>query len=118
MVQFHALALLHALRARDRLAVSKLVSQLVRSSFRSSLAQCLLVRYVSQVHLAHPSHVGLLSQVYKRGALIECALRSTVVATSVQLWAHNRRRSHLAVRDGHLGASLTWRWMSVMKKFG
>ena len=38
MVQFHAVALLHALRASDRLAVSKLVSSLVKGS----------VRYVSQ----------------------------------------------------------------------
>ncbi|KAK9828275.1 hypothetical protein WJX74_006878 [Apatococcus lobatus] len=49
MVQFHAVALLHALRANDRLAVSKLVSDLIKSSVRSPLAQCLLVRYVAQV---------------------------------------------------------------------
>lgn len=49
MVQFHAVALLHALRATDRLAVSKLVSQLTRASVKSPLAQCLLIRYVSQV---------------------------------------------------------------------
>lgn len=49
MVQFHAVALLHALRANDRLAVSKLVSQLVKGSVRSTLAQVLLVRYVAQV---------------------------------------------------------------------
>jgi hypothetical protein len=36
-------------RASDRLAVSKLVSQLTRSAIKSPLAQCLLVRYVSQV---------------------------------------------------------------------
>jgi hypothetical protein len=36
-------------RATDRLAVSKLVSQLTRASVKSPLAQCLLVRYVSQV---------------------------------------------------------------------
>lgn len=40
---------MHALRANDRLAVSKLVTQLVRSSVRSPMAQCLLVRYVAQV---------------------------------------------------------------------
>ena len=34
MVQFHAVALLHALRANERLAVSKLVSQLVKGSVR------------------------------------------------------------------------------------
>ena len=44
MVQFHAVALLHALRANDRLAVSKLVTSLTKSNVRSSLAQCLLVR--------------------------------------------------------------------------
>lgn len=49
MVQFHAVALLHALRATDRLAVSKLVSQLTKASIKSPLAQCLLVRYVAQV---------------------------------------------------------------------
>mmetsp|Transcript_28720 Transcript_28720/g.80856 ORF Transcript_28720/g.80856 Transcript_28720/m.80856 type:complete len:893 (+) Transcript_28720:167-2845(+) len=49
MVQFHAVALLHALRQNDRLAISKLVSSLTRGSVRSPLAQCLLVRYVSEV---------------------------------------------------------------------
>jgi coatomer protein complex subunit gamma len=49
MVQFHAVVLLHALRATDRLAVSKLVTQLTRAQVKSPLAQCLLVRYVSQV---------------------------------------------------------------------
>lgn len=49
MVQFHAVALMHALRATDRLAINKLVTQLTRSSVRSPMAQCLLVRYVSQV---------------------------------------------------------------------
>lgn len=55
-VQFHAVALLHALRSNDRLAVAKLVTSLTRSSglspggaVRSPLAQCLLVRYVAQV---------------------------------------------------------------------
>ena len=49
MVQYHAVALLHALRAGDRLAVSKLVSQLTRQAPRSPLAQLLLVRYVARV---------------------------------------------------------------------
>ncbi len=44
MVQFHGVALLHALRAGDRLAVSKLVTSLTQKNVRSSLAQCLLVR--------------------------------------------------------------------------
>ncbi|KAK3240866.1 hypothetical protein CYMTET_49332 [Cymbomonas tetramitiformis] len=49
LVQAHALALLHQIRQNDRLAVSKLVTSLTRSSVRSPLAQCLLIRYVSQV---------------------------------------------------------------------
>lgn len=44
MVQFHAVSLMHALRANDRLAVSKLVSALTKNNLRSSLAQLLLVR--------------------------------------------------------------------------
>lgn len=50
-VQFHAVALMHSLRANDRLAISKLVTQLTRSSVRSPMAQCLLVRYVAQVRV-------------------------------------------------------------------
>ncbi|KAL6648518.1 hypothetical protein ACP70R_012742 [Stipagrostis hirtigluma subsp. patula] len=49
LVQFHGLALLHQIRQNDRLAVSKLVSSLTRGSIRSPLAQCLLIRYTSQV---------------------------------------------------------------------
>ncbi|XP_022725869.1 coatomer subunit gamma-like isoform X1 [Durio zibethinus] len=49
LVQFHALALLHQIRQNDRLAVNKLVSSLTRGSVHSPLAQCLLIRYTSQV---------------------------------------------------------------------
>uniref|UniRef100_A0A1D1YJH0 Coatomer subunit gamma n=1 Tax=Anthurium amnicola TaxID=1678845 RepID=A0A1D1YJH0_9ARAE len=49
LVQFHALALLHQVRQNDRLAVSKLVTSLTKGSVRSPLAQCLLIRYTSQV---------------------------------------------------------------------
>ncbi|GER50371.1 coatomer subunit gamma [Striga asiatica] len=49
LVQFHALALLHQIRQNDRLAVSKLVTSLTKGTVRSPLAQCLLVRYTSQV---------------------------------------------------------------------
>lgn len=43
------MALQHALRSSDRLAVSKLVTQLTRGAVRSPMAQLLLVRYVAQV---------------------------------------------------------------------
>ena len=49
MVQFHAVALSHALKCADRLAVAKLVSSLVRTGVRSPLAQVLLVRYAARV---------------------------------------------------------------------
>jgi len=47
MVQFHALALLRRIKQHDRLAVSKLVTQLMRGSVTSPLALCLLIRYTS-----------------------------------------------------------------------
>ncbi|KAL0356718.1 UNVERIFIED_CONTAM: Coatomer subunit gamma-2, partial [Sesamum calycinum] len=49
LVQFHALALLHQIRQNDRLAVNKLVASLTKGTVRSPLAQCLLIRYISQV---------------------------------------------------------------------
>ncbi|KFK41271.1 hypothetical protein AALP_AA2G108400 [Arabis alpina] len=49
LVQFHALALLHQIRQNDRLAVSKLVGTLTRGAVSSPLAQCLLIRYTSQI---------------------------------------------------------------------
>ncbi|EFN55078.1 hypothetical protein CHLNCDRAFT_31542 [Chlorella variabilis] len=58
MVQFQAVALMHALRANDRLAVSKLVTQLTRSNVRSPMGQCLLVRYVAQVIAESQPGVG------------------------------------------------------------
>ena len=89
-VQFHALALLYSIRANDRLAVSKLVTQLTRSSIRSPLAQCLVIRYVALVVrtsvaseenggerpfydflascLRHKSEVGIFEEA---GALVE-----------------------------------------------
>eukprot|EP01025_Chloroclados_australasicus_P024171 TRINITY_DN2432_c1_g1_i1.p1 TRINITY_DN2432_c1_g1~~TRINITY_DN2432_c1_g1_i1.p1 ORF type:complete len:890 (-),score=110.07 TRINITY_DN2432_c1_g1_i1:397-3066(-) len=50
MVQFHAVGLMHAVRATDRLAVSKLVSSLTKpGTIRSPMAHCLIIRYVAQV---------------------------------------------------------------------
>jgi coatomer protein complex subunit gamma len=46
-VQYHALSLLYQIKCQDKLAVSKLVSQLSRGSLRSPLAMCLLIRYTS-----------------------------------------------------------------------
>ncbi|GJN08551.1 hypothetical protein PR202_ga26486 [Eleusine coracana subsp. coracana] len=54
LVQFHGLALLHQIRQNDRLAISKLVSGLTRGTIRSPLAQCLLIRYASQVAMTRP----------------------------------------------------------------
>eukprot|EP00285_Hemiselmis_virescens_P012304 CAMPEP_0173381208 /NCGR_PEP_ID=MMETSP1356-20130122/3642_1 /TAXON_ID=77927 ORGANISM="Hemiselmis virescens, Strain PCC157" /NCGR_SAMPLE_ID=MMETSP1356 /ASSEMBLY_ACC=CAM_ASM_000847 /LENGTH=609 /DNA_ID=CAMNT_0014334967 /DNA_START=27 /DNA_END=1852 /DNA_ORIENTATION=- len=49
MVQYHALALLHAIKATDKLAVSKLVSTLTKQQMKSPLAMCLLIRYTVNV---------------------------------------------------------------------
>ena len=45
MVQYHALALLRCIKQHDKLAMSKLVSSLMRMNLRSPLACCLLIRY-------------------------------------------------------------------------
>lgn len=49
MVQYHALALLHQIKQHDRLAVSKLVSSLVRGSVRSPYAACMLIKLAAEV---------------------------------------------------------------------
>jgi len=49
MVQYHALGLLHQIKRHDRLAVSKLVSEMTRSPVRSHYAHCLLIRFTCQV---------------------------------------------------------------------
>ena len=46
-VQFHALALLRTVKQGDRLAMSKLVVQMMKGQVRSPLAVCLLIRYTS-----------------------------------------------------------------------
>ena len=43
MVQYHAMGLLYHIRKHDRLAVSKMVTKLTRSSMRSPHGYCLLV---------------------------------------------------------------------------
>jgi coatomer subunit gamma len=47
MVQFHALALMRTIKQADKLALSKLVTQMMKSSVRSPLAACLLIRYTA-----------------------------------------------------------------------
>lgn len=49
MVQYHALGLLYQLKQNDRLAISKLVATMTRSSVRSPYAHCLLIRFTAQV---------------------------------------------------------------------
>ena len=44
MVQYHALGLLYHIRKTDRLAVTKMVSKLTRTSLKSPYAVCLLIR--------------------------------------------------------------------------
>ena len=49
MVQYHALGLLHQIKQHDRLAVSKLVQSMSKSTIRSPHAHCLLIRFCSSV---------------------------------------------------------------------
>ena len=55
MTQYHALALLYAIKKHDRLAVSKVVAANVKSAQYSPLAMCLLVRAVAQLIRENPS---------------------------------------------------------------
>ena len=48
-ISYNIIYLAFQIRQNDRLAVSKLVTSLTRGSVRSPLAQCLLIRYTSQV---------------------------------------------------------------------
>jgi coatomer protein complex subunit gamma len=49
MVQYHALALLYKIKQHDRLAISKVVTALVRNPPRGYLGQCLQIRIISEV---------------------------------------------------------------------
>eukprot|EP00499_Haloplacidia_sp_CaronLabIsolate_P010357 CAMPEP_0196771302 /NCGR_PEP_ID=MMETSP1104-20130614/1604_1 /TAXON_ID=33652 /ORGANISM="Cafeteria sp., Strain Caron Lab Isolate" /LENGTH=729 /DNA_ID=CAMNT_0042141421 /DNA_START=336 /DNA_END=2522 /DNA_ORIENTATION=+ len=56
-VQYHAMCLLHQIRAHDRLAVGKLVTQYWRSSGLQPLALCQLVRYSARLLVSDPGAV-------------------------------------------------------------
>jgi coatomer protein complex subunit gamma len=49
MVQFHALALIYDLKKQDRLALHKVVLGLAKASSKSPMAECLLIRYATQI---------------------------------------------------------------------
>mmetsp|Transcript_68621 Transcript_68621/g.146918 ORF Transcript_68621/g.146918 Transcript_68621/m.146918 type:complete len:937 (-) Transcript_68621:64-2874(-) len=48
MVQFHALVLMYELKKTDRLALHKVVTSLAKSTGKSPMADCLLIRYATQ----------------------------------------------------------------------
>lgn len=49
MVQFHALALLYQIRSNDKLAVSKMLHKFTKSSLKSPLAICYLIRIAAKL---------------------------------------------------------------------
>uniref|UniRef100_A0AC35TLY8 Coatomer subunit gamma n=1 Tax=Rhabditophanes sp. KR3021 TaxID=114890 RepID=A0AC35TLY8_9BILA len=49
MVQFHALALLYHIRSGDRIAISKMIQKYGKSSMKSPLAICYLIRIAAQL---------------------------------------------------------------------
>nr|CAD7411236.1 unnamed protein product [Timema cristinae] len=60
MVQYHALGVLYHIRKSDRLAVTKLVAKLTRTSLKSPYAVCMLVSIIlcwSDIPLHHRPHV-------------------------------------------------------------
>lgn len=70
MVQFHALSLLYDIKQHDRLAISKMVTQLTRGSVTSPMACCLLIRYIAAILQSSGNDGGFASsqagrQVYQ-----------------------------------------------------
>lgn len=59
MVQFHALALIYELKKNDRLALHKVVTSLAKSTLKSPMAECLLVRYATQALLSDARDTGI-----------------------------------------------------------
>lgn len=49
MVQYHALALLYQIKQHDRLAISKVISTLIRTPPRGSIAKCLQIRIIAEL---------------------------------------------------------------------
>jgi coatomer protein complex subunit gamma len=49
MVQYHALSLLYEIKKNDKLAVTKIVTQLTKTSMSSPLGVCLLIRYIGKI---------------------------------------------------------------------
>lgn len=54
MVQFHALALLHELKKHDRLALHRIIATLTSKVTKSPIAECLLIRYATQLLISEP----------------------------------------------------------------
>ncbi|KAJ4461234.1 Coatomer subunit gamma (CopG) [Paratrimastix pyriformis] len=53
MCQYHAIALLREIKKGDRLALSKMLTSLVRGWIPSYLAQCMFIRYIGEVLHMH-----------------------------------------------------------------
>jgi len=51
-VQFHAMMLIYELKKSDRLALHKEVTKIAKSQLKSPMAECLLIRYATQVLMA------------------------------------------------------------------
>ena len=59
MVQYHALGFLHWIRKKsDGLAVSKMVSKLIKTPMKSPFALCLLIRIIAEVIVEEKNHGG------------------------------------------------------------
>merc|ERR1711953_1146719 len=72
MVQYHALGLLYHIRKTDRLAVTKLVAKLTRSSLRSPYAVCMLIRIACKMLEEEEDEGGVSSPYFD---FVESCLR-------------------------------------------
>jgi len=49
MVQYHAVGLMHLIRQKDKIAISKMVQGFAKAPPRSPYAHCMLIRYTVQI---------------------------------------------------------------------
>lgn len=110
MTQFHALALLRAIKRHDRLAVSKVVGTLMKGGVRSPLALCLLIRYATSLHAADaaavhaPALVDFLESclTHRSEMVLLEAARALVALPSASASAGGRDSLGAAVRTLHV----------------
>ena len=97
MVLFHSLALMRSLKRNDRLAVSKVVLTLAKTSVRSPLGLCLLIRYATSLLLTPDASEAAAASALE---FLEGCLRH-----KTEMVVYEAARALVALPSGGAGAS-------------